>query len=658
MQDNDKLNRMQELVNEINMHNYNYYSLDAPTISDFEWDKLYDELLKLEMETGIMLENSPTKRVGGDILTGFQKHTHKVNLYSLNKCTSFEALKEWVEDIEGKVKNATFSLEHKYDGLTISLTYKNGSLVTAATRGNGSVGENVTEQVKTIKTVPLSIPFKGELIVQGEGIMKLSNLKKYNEKALEPLKNARNAVAGAIRNLDPKVTATRNLDVIVYTVSLKEGTAFETQEQEYEFLKENQFLVAKDFQLYSKFKDIEKAIEKIGKTKNELDILTDGVVLKLNNIHDKTDLGYTAKFPRWAIAYKFPAEEISTLLEDIVWQVGRTGKITPIAILSPVELAGATVKRATLNNYGDILRKNVKLNSYVFVRRSNEVIPEVLGLARETKESKEVEKPKFCPSCNSVLEKDGANLFCRNVYGCEEQIKDRITHFASRDAMNIEGLSEKTVEAMFENLNVKSVADLYALTKEELLKLDGFKEKKANNIIKAIQKSTKPEFHKFIYALGIGGIGTKTSKDLAKKFKNLQNLMNATREELLSIHEFGEVMADNVLEYFKNPVSEWLITDLKRAGIEIKEEAEVEGSKALWGKKIVLTGTLESYGRKELTEELEKMGANVVSTVSKNTDFVVVGESAGSKLNKARELGIQTYSEKEFLDFLKELKSS
>jgi len=656
-QDNFLLLRMKTLIEEINEHNYNYYSLDTPTISDAEWDALYDELLQLEHKTGVIFDNSPTKRVGGEVLAGFKKHTHEVPLYSLNKCTVFDELTEWVDDIKQKVSTAQFSVEHKYDGLTISLTYNNGRLIIAATRGNGVIGEDVTSQVKTIKTVPLHIPFKQKLIVQGEGIMKLSALKNYNKTANEPLKNARNAVAGAIRNLDTSVTANRNLDVIVYTISYIENKNLLTQQEEYDFLRENKFLVAKQFYLKNTATEITTQVEQFEKEKDSLDILTDGVVIKLNNIKDRTDLGYTQKFPRWAIAYKFKAEELTTKLNDIVWQVGRTGKITPIALLEPVELAGATVKRATLNNYGDITRKNIKIGSYVFVRRSNEVIPEVLGLARDTKESIIIKKPTNCPSCASNLVEIGANLFCKNVYGCEEQIKDRITHFTSRNAMNIEGLSEKTVKAMYEVLNVKSVSDLYQLTKEELLKLEGFKEKKANKIILAIKNSKTPEFSRFIYALGIPNIGTKASKDLAKKFKDLEQLKLATKEDLLGIHDFGEIMAENVVEYFKNPTSDWLLNDLKFVGIKVKEQEKNEHAKVLWGKKIVLTGSMQNFTRKELTETLEKMGANVVSSVSKNTDFVVAGEDSGSKLTKANELNVKVYDEIAFLELLKELKT-
>ncbi|MGD9900986.1 MAG: NAD-dependent DNA ligase LigA [Spirochaetales bacterium] len=645
-------NRMKELVETINYHNYNYYSLDNPTISDGEWDKLYDELLKLESKTGVVLPNSPTKRVGGEIIDGFEKYTHKVQLYSLNKCNTFEALEEWVKDVKSKIPNAEFSVESKYDGLTISITYKNGELINAATRGNGSVGEDVTAQVKTIKTVPLTINFKGEVIVQGEGIMKLSALKKYNAKADEPLKNARNGVAGAIRNLDPKVTASRNLDVIFYSVNFIENKKFATQEEQYEFLKENKFYVAKEFNLYSKFIDIKNKIDEMEVGKQNLDILIDGIVIKLNDIAGREELGYTAKFPRFAIAYKFAPEELSTKLEDVVWQVGRTGKITPIAILDPVELAGATIRRATLNNFGDIERKKIKLNSYVFVRRSNEVIPEILGVARLTKDSKPVEKPVYCPSCHSVLVEDGANLFCRNYYDCEEQIKDRITHFTSRDAMNIEGLSDKTVETMYQKLHLRSFSDLYKLTKEELLTLDGFKEKKANNIIEAIKNSKNTTLNKFIFALGINGIGVKASKDLAKKFKTLDNLKMATKEDLLALHEIGEVLASNIIEFFKNPISDWLLNDLKYVGIKLEEQKEETTNNLFWGKKVVLTGTLEHYGRREMTDLLEKMGASVVSTVSKNTDFVLAGESAGSKLAKAQELGVKIYSESEFLKLI------
>jgi|LGOV01.1.fsa_nt_gb DNA ligase (NAD+) len=646
--------RMEELINEINHHNYNYYTLDNPTIADAEWDKLYDELVALETKSGVVLDHSPSLRVGGEILKGFNKHTHEMTLYSLNKCTNYEDLKEWVKDIEEKIPNAKFSVEYKYDGLRIVCIYKKGKLFKCVTRGNGLVGEDVTSQVKTIKTVPLKIDFKSELIVEGEGIMKVSNLEKYNKTAKEPLKNARNAVAGGIRNLDTKVTAKRNLDVIFYTINTIEGVNFNSQQEEYDFLKVNRFYVAKELKIFSNFKDIKKEIENIDKIKNQLDILTDGAVIKLNSTQGRKELGFTAKFPRWAIAYKFKAQELSTKLLDIVWQVGRTGKIIPVAILEPVELAGATVKRATLNNYGDILRKKIKMNSMVFVRRSNEVIPEILGTAKLFKNSYDVKKPVHCPSCESVLVEDGANLFCRNIYDCEEQIKDRITHFAGRDAMNIEGLSGKTVERLYRELGLRSFSDLYQLKEEELLKLEGFKEKKASNIVNSIKNSKNPPLNKFIFALGINGIGTKASKDLARKYKTLGNLMGAKFEELIALHEIGEKTANNIIDYFKNPISDWLLNDLKFVGIKI-EEKQTQISSELWGKKIVLTGSLQEFTRRDMTDKLENLGASVTSTVTGNTDFVIAGESAGSKLTKAKKLGVKVYTEKEFLTYLNDL---
>ncbi|MFW6030377.1 MAG: NAD-dependent DNA ligase LigA, partial [Halanaerobiales bacterium] len=496
--------RIKELVEKINYHNYNYYTLDNPTISDAEWDKLYDELVRLEEKTGIVLDNSPTQKVGGEILKGFKKHNHEVTLYSLNKVTNFEQLDYWNQNsVKKHIKNPEYVVEYKYDGLTISLIYDKGYLQKAATRGNGTTGEDVTQQVKTIRTVPLKIDYNKKLIVQGEGIMKLSSLKQYNKQAKEPLKNARNAVAGAIRNVDPKVTAKRRLDVICYDVLYIEDKNLQTKKEEHEFLKQNRFYVTDDLLITNDMQEVKDFITKKQTQIKDLDILTDGIVIKLNKKNHREELGHTAKFPRFAVAYKFPAQEVTTKLKGVDWQVGRTGKVTPVANLEPVKLAGALIKRATLNNYEDIKRKNIKKNSYVFIRRSNEVIPEVLGLARETKDSTKIKKIKLCTSCGSKLVQDGPNLFCQNVYGCKAQIIERINHFATRDAMNIEGLNSKKVSKLFEKGKVKSISDLYVLSKEDLLQLDGFKEKKANNIIEAIQKSKKRELYRFIYALGI-----------------------------------------------------------------------------------------------------------------------------------------------------------
>lgn len=644
---------MQKLIKELNVHIRNYYVLDKPTISDVEYDRLYDKLQALERETGVVYPNSPSNRVGGEILKGFKKFNHDVPLFSLDKCNSYEELENFVIGVKKDFPDAEFSVEYKFDGLSIVVEYENGLFKRAGTRGNGKVGEDVTEQVKTIKSVPLEIPFKGKLIVQGEGLISLSNLEKYNKTAAEPLKNARNAVAGAIRNLDPKVTASRNLDWIVYSINYIEGKKFKTQKESIEFLKENGFKISDFFHIEKDVKNIEKLIDEVDKIKSSLDILMDGMVIKTNQIAYREEMGYTAKFPRWAIAYKFEAQEISTMLEDVVWQVGRTGKITPIGIVEPVELAGATIKRATLNNASDIQRKRVKIGSRVFLRRSNEVIPEILGLAEEYPTSKEIEIPTTCPSCGEKLVEIGANLFCKNE-NCPEQVIDTLTHFASRDAMNIEGYRNKTSELFFNQLGVRSPSDLYRLTLEQLTNLEGFKDKKAQNLIDAIEKSKNVKLNNFIFALGIDNVGKKTAGDLAKVFKTLENLKNATKEELQAIRDIGDVVAECVYNYFRDDKNLTEIEKLKEVGVKIEEQADnIVKNSVFNGKTFVLTGSLEKYSRNEASEILTNLGANVSSSVSKNTDYVLAGENAGSKLSKAQNLGIKIISESEFEQMVK-----
>lgn len=647
------MERMKELVDLINYYSYYYYVLDNPLISDKEWDKLYDELLKLEQETGIVLDNSPSKRVGGEVLSGFKKVKHEVPLYSLEKVNNFEDLDKWITDVKKKVPNAEFSVDYKYDGLTVVLTYENGLLIRGETRGDGTIGEDVTEQVKTIRTVPLKIDYKNKVIVQGECIMKLSELDKFNKTNDEFMKNARNAAAGALRNLDPKVTKSRNLDVIFYGVNYIEGMAFETQQQMQEFLIENKFYVVNTYKTESTFEGIRDSFNKIDLQRHDLDFLIDGAVIKLNNVKDRDVLGYTIKFPKWALAYKFEAEETSTKLLDVVWTVGRTGKVTPGAIVEPVELAGATIRRATLNNYDDILKKQVKINSYVFIRRSNEVIPEILGLAQDTKESRDIEKIEVCPSCGEKLITVGPNLFCPNTFNCPKQIKEKLVHYSSREAMNIEGISDKTVDLFYEKLNLRSIADLYDLTYEQILELESFKEKKTNNILNAIQKSKVVSLPKFIFAIGILNVGKKTAQDLARKFKTFQNFKNATFEELIEIRDIGDVVANSILEYFKNEKNIKLINDIFSKGVKVEEENFETTNSNFSGLKVVLTGTLEHFKREELTEILTKLGADVVSSVSANTNLVICGENAGSKLEKAQKLNIKIINEQELLEMLK-----
>lgn len=646
------MEEMKQLVDLLNKYAYDYYVLDKPTISDGEYDKLYDKLSKMERETGVILPNSPTQRVGDVVLDNFQKVEHKVRLYSLDKCQSLQELNSWVSSMQQKSNKQKFTLEYKFDGLTIVCTYKNGLFVSAATRGNGQVGEDVTAQVKTIKSVPLKIEYKGELIVQGEGIITISNLKKFNEKyPKEALKNARNAVSGAIRNLDSKQTAKRNLDWICYNVCFAQDKTFKSQEDMFEFLKQNHFKVS-PYKVVTTFDEIEKEINKVDKEKSSLDILIDGMVLKLDDVPSRDDFGYTAKFPKWAMAYKFAPQELSTILKNVVWQVGRTGKITPIAEIEPVVLAGAQVMRATLNNYGDIERKNVEIGSRVFVRRSNEVIPEIMGLAELLPNSRKIEKPVFCPCCHTELVEIGALLFCPNTYGCKEQVVDRMAHFSSRDAMNIEGFSEQTADLIYDKLNVRTFSDLYKLKYENLVNLPSFKDKKAINLINSINKSKNVNFENFIFALGISNIGKKTAKDLTKYYQTLDDLKYAKVEDLSSIRDIGDIVANSVVQYFKDDKNLQIIDELINLGVNIIYKSTKTGD-LLKGKTFVLTGTLEKYSRSDATKIIEDLGGQTSTSVSKNTSYVLAGSEPGSKLTKAQMLGVTILTEQEFDELIK-----
>ena len=446
------IEKMKQLIAEIEKHNYNYYVLDNPTISDKEYDKLYYSLVDLEEESGIILPSSPTQRVGDTVLEGFEKRQHIVPLHSLNKVRDFDDLSKWVCDMKKLADNTDFSLEYKFDGLSLVAEYNEGMFTSATTRGNGSIGEDVTMQVRTIRSLPLSIPFQGRLIVRGEGMMTNKAFEEYNQTAQEKLKNPRNGVAGAIRNLDPKETAKRKLDLFVYEVLLCEGKKFKTQKEYRDFLVEQGFKTGDYFYICKNSDEIIEKIKEVDKIKNKLDVIIDGMVIKINNVEKREEIGFTAKFPRWAMAYKFEAQEVTSILESVTWQVGRSGRITPIANLEPVELAGATISRATLNNMDDIRRKGVLENSRVFVRRSNEVIPEIMGLAEKFDSSKEIIQPSLCPCCGYPLIEKGPLLYCENRFGCKEQVVDRISHFASRDAFNIDGLSDKTASAMYDGL--------------------------------------------------------------------------------------------------------------------------------------------------------------------------------------------------------------
>lgn len=643
------MERVDELIKKLNEYAYNYYVLDNPTVSDKEYDALYDELVAIEKSTGVVKENSPTRRVGGAPLTAFSQHVHKHRLYSLDKAQTIASLADWFAKTEEKVGKCKYSLEYKFDGLTMCLSYKDGRFVRATTRGDGTVGEDVTAQVLTIKTFPLEIEYKGEIDVVGEAIMYLSTLEKYNETAEVPLKNARNAVAGAIRNLDPKETARRSPQIVFYSINyIEDESLVRSQEDVVSFLKKNKFKTS-PFALFTDDKNkIEREIEKIGKNRDKLDFLIDGAVIKVDDYTKRDELGYTEKFPKWAVAFKFEAEETTTVLQDVVWQVGRTGKLTPLAILSPVELCGVTVSRATLNNLGDIRRKNVMIGDRVFIRRSNDVIPEITGLAERGENPTEVNAPKFCPSCGAETIEKGAHIFCPNELNCPKQVVQRITHFASKAGMNIEGFSDSAAEKFFEVLGVKRPFELYHLTKDDLLKIDGFKDKKAENFLSSVEKSRKPSFDKFIYSLGILNVGTKTAKDLSKEFESINDLKTASVERLTAMEDVGAIVAGSIAEYFSDPFeSENLELLLKEVEIDYGKKKPSGG--VFEGETFVLTGTLSRFTRSEASALIEERGGNIGTSVTKKTTVVLAGEDAGSKLEKAKKLGVRIMSEEEFL---------
>ena len=648
------MDRMRELVDRLNETAYQYYTLDAPTISDGEWDALYDELVRLEAETGERLPDSPTRRVGGAVLEGFEPHTHLARLWSMGKAQSIEALREWAARAEKLRAEAglpplKYVVEHKFDGLTVNLTYEGGRLVGAATRGNGVTGEEILPQAMTIRSIPLCIPFQGRMEVHGEAFMKLSRLEEYNRTAKEPLKNPRNAAAGALRNLDPAVTASRRLDACFYDVGYIEGRSFADQREMLDFLSENRFPVSGCEVYADTLEGAIDAVHGIEISRPDLDYMIDGAVIKITDFATRAALGYTDKFPRWAIAYKFEAEEATATLEDVTWQIGRTGKLTPLAHVSPVELAGATVRRATLNNWQDIQRKRVKIGARVWIRRSNEVIPEIMGRVDEYVEGeRDVCKPQVCPECGAALVERGAHLFCPNRDGCKRQIAMRLTHFASRDAMDIDAFSEKTAAQLVDAGLVQEADQLYALKKEQLCALERFGEKKAEKLLSAIEASKECSLAALIYAIGIPNIGTKTARDLAERYKSIEALRDAPREELVEMDDVGEIVADSIAGFFEDAANLRLVEALFAAGVNPAPPEQIAAGGAFEGMTVVVTGTLAGFSRAEAEEAVRRAGGRAAGSVSKKTSLVVAGESAGSKLAKARSLGIPVIDEAEF----------
>ncbi len=650
--------RMVQLVEELNKYNYHYYTLDNPLVNDADYDKLYDELVRLEQETGIVLPQSPTQRVGGDILKGFEEHRHLARLWSLDKAQNEEHLTAWharaqklradynAKNPERELPPLSYVVELKFDGLTLNLTYENGLLVQAATRGTGVIGEGILAQVKTIRSIPLQIPYtQGIIEVQGEGIMQLSTLEAYNQTAVEPLKNARNAAAGALRNQNPKITAERKLEAFIFNIGYSDHVQFENHQEMVEFLQENRFKVNPYIRFFDQFEDVIAELQTIGDQREGLDYLIDGAVVKIADMRTREVFGYTEKFPRWAVAFKFEAEEAATILETVTWEVGRTGKLTPVARVEAVELAGVTVQNCTLNNMGDIERKGLKhaLGTEVYIRRSNDVIPEILGKVTEAQDGEEIRAPERCPACGSEVEYRGAHLFCVNRLDCPPQLVGRLTHFASRDAMDIDTFSIATAEQLYQELGVRDPADLYTLTKEQLLGLERFGERKAAKLIDAFEKSKNCELAQFLFALGIPNTGKTTTKTLADHYGSLEPIMSAEQEQLMELPDVGGIVAESIYTFFRDPAMIDSIARMLEAGVAplATAAAETPTDSYFSGKTVVITGTFSIMGRDEATKRLEALGAKVTGSVSKKTDLVIVGENAGSKLTKAQELGIQ-----------------
>ncbi|MFQ7693193.1 MAG: NAD-dependent DNA ligase LigA, partial [Christensenellales bacterium] len=602
------------------------------------------------------------------VMEGFEQHRHIARLWSMDKAQSEEEILAWAQRCEKQTTEAgglpknSYCVEYKLDGLTVNLTYDGGRLIQAATRGNGEVGEAILPQAMTIRTIPLTIPFTGRMEVQGEGIMRLSELKKYNETSAEPLKNARNAAAGALRNLDPQVTASRHLDAFFYQIGYIEGRSFETQQDMLDFMKTNGLNISPYVRPAQTIEEALEAVHQIEKERETLDFLIDGATIKITDMRTREVLGTTDKFPRWSIAFKFPAQETVTKLLKITWEVGRTGKLTPLAHLSPVDICGVTVKRATLNNYDDICRKRVRIGSEVWVRRSNDVIPEIMGVVwdgeGEAPET-DIQPPTVCPACGGPLVKlrqDGVHLFCLNRTSCRPQAIARMAHFASRQGMDIETFSTRTAGLFYDELGVRSAADLYSLDREKLVALKGFGEKKADKLFAELEKSKDCELDAFLFAIGIPNIGKKTAYDLMAHFGTLEALMGATEQELVDIEDVGEIVASSITEYFADEENRRFVNRLLEAGVHPQMHMQEDAGTLFEGLTFVLTGTLPTLSRAQAQEMIRKNGGKATGSVSKKTSIVLAGESAGSKLDKARELGVTIIDEAQFLRMIEQQK--
>ena len=651
--------RIQDLTALLNEAGYRYYVLDDPTLPDFEYDRLLRELEDLEKTyPEYVLPDSPTKRVGGQAVNTFGEVTHAVPLMSLQDVFSMEELEDFLNRIKEALPNAAYSVEPKIDGLSVALEYEDGRFVRGATRGDGVVGEDVTENLKTIRSIPMTLEnAPARLIVRGEVYMPKKTFRALNaaleENGEKTFANPRNAAAGSLRQKDPKVTAKRKLDILVFNVQLAEGVTFTSHCETLEYLKSLRFKVI-PYRKLSDPKKIEEEILRINEERENLPCDIDGGVVKLDDLAQRELLGATAKFPRWAVAYKYPPEVKSTVIEDIVIQVGRTGVLTPKAVVAPVRLAGTTVTNATLHNQDFISRLDVRVGDTVRIRKAGEIIPEILGvdLNKRPENTKPYFLPDRCPVCGAevVRDEDGAFLRCTGAE-CPAQLSRNIAHFVSRDAMDIDGLGSAIVESLISQKLIKSPADIYYLTLEEISGLWKSGTTAAKKLLAAIEASKQQDLSRLIYALGIRQVGVKTGKSLAAAFGSMDSLMDASLEALTAVPDIGEITAQSIYEWFRQDQSQHLIRRLREAGLNFESKRVITDTR-LAGKTVVLTGTLSRFTREEATEKIELLGGNASGSVSRKTSFVVAGENAGSKERKARELGIPVLTEDEFWEMI------
>ena len=663
---NDINNRMEELIKILNDANYNYYILDNPTITDQEFDKYLRELQELEMEyPDLKREDSPTVRVGGDVISSFNKVTHEIPMLSIGDVFNEEEVITFDEKIKKEGYNPEYVCELKIDGLSVSLLYEKGKLVRAATRGNGTIGDDITNNVKTIKTVPLTINKDIDIEVRGEIYMSKNTLKKLNEErkkeGLPLLQNCRNAASGSIKLLDSKMVARRNLECFIYHLPNPLDYGIKTHNEALNFMKELGFRTNPNNRLVNNINEVMDYIHEKGKERSSLAYDIDGVVVKVNDINTQQKLGFTSKYPKWCVAYKFPAEVCYTKLIDIIFTVGRTGQITPNAVLEPVIVAGSTIRRATLHNEDNIVNKDIRVGDTVAIYKAGDVIPAVLDSLKERRNGSE---PIFtmidkCPICGSKImrKEEEADYFCPNLE-CPARKVEKLIHYASREAMNIEGLGDRVLEDLYNYHYVSDIPDIYELEshRKELLELEGYGNKKVDNLFASINNSKNNSLEKLLFGLGIKQVGSKMAKTLARTYKTLDNLSNATYEELVEIPDVGEIIAKSIIDYFNDEDNKNMIDRLKKYGINMDYTSgeEVVADENFNGKTFVLTGTLNQITRDKASEIIENKGGKVTSSVTKKTSVVVVGDNPGSKYDKAVNLNIEIWNEEKFMDLIKE----